>query len=67
MIKKENLKKGMRVKYNSFSGKEFGRVKGWNDRGVWVVYDRKGRDMNLYENYFGALTNYEDLEKVESE
>ena len=60
----EDLEKGMWVCYSPGHGDpEIGRVKGWNKKYVFVVYQCDGNWDN-YENYTGCATNIRDLEKV---
>lgn len=61
----EDLEKGMLVCYCTDHGtSEVGRVKGWNEKYVFVVYQCDGNWDN-YENYTGCATNIRDLEKVQ--
>jgi len=54
--------KGRWVVYKGGAGEtERGKIKSWNDKVIFVVYDRPGRDLNLYEHYMGYATNPEDL------
>ena len=54
---------GKWVIYNDgFREPEKGRIKSWNERFIFVVYERPGRDMNLFEHYTAVATNPEDLE-----
>ena len=63
-VEKGKIKKGDWVAYINFDGtKEYGIVKSWNDQYVLVVYQRPGRDMNLYENYTAVATKWDDLYK----
>ncbi len=43
--------------------RERGRIKSFNNarQTAWVVYYHPGRDMQLYEHYTAACTNYDDL------
>jgi len=43
----------------------FGRIKTWNERYVFVVYERPGRDMNRFMQYAPQATCPDDLEFVE--
>jgi len=59
--------KGKWVIYKGGAGEtEIGRIKSWNDKVIFVVYDRPGRDMNLYELYPGYATSPEDLSFMKS-
>ena len=55
--------KGRWVYYtDSFDGsKQYGRLKSWNDKYVFVVYENLARDMNLFMHYTGVATDPNDL------
>lgn len=40
---------------------EFGRIKSWNDKYVFVVY-KCANNWNDYQNYTGVATNPKDLD-----
>ena len=52
---------GRYVIYNSFNKKERGRIKSWNDKLIFVVYNC-AEEWNNYKNYTASATNPEDLE-----
>lgn len=61
-IKKLTKKdRGRYVKYTDFRGDDIGRIKSWNDKYIFVVYQRPGKDLNFYEHYTAIATNPEDL------
>ena len=56
---------GKWVTYRSYGGDkvEYGKIKSWNDRFVFVVYNANNNwDGDNWKNYTGAATNPEDLE-----
>ena len=59
-----DLEEGMWVCYMpDYGGAEIGRVKGWNEKHVFVVYQCDG-NWDRYEDYTGCATNMRDLKKV---
>lgn len=52
---------GKWVIYNSFDKKETGRIKSWNDKWIFVVYNC-ANEWNNYKNYTGCATDPKDLE-----
>ena len=40
---------------------ERGRIKSWNEKYVFVVYERPGRDMSKFREYTAVATAPEDL------
>ena len=52
---------GRFVEYRSLPDKsEFGRIKSWNDKWVFVVYRKMAMALN-WKSYTGAATNPADL------
>ncbi len=48
------------VEYNNINTKEKGRIKSWNDKWIFVVYNCADNWDN-YMNYTGCATSPEDL------
>lgn len=55
---------GRNVIYKPELENERGKIKSWNQRYIFVVYERPGRDMAIFENYQGIATDPEDLDFV---
>ena len=51
---------GRWVEYHSFGKQERGRIKSWNDKWVFVVYNCD-QNWDRYQDYTGCATDPEDL------
>jgi len=56
---------GRWVVYKDFGREEHGRIASFTSEYVFVVYDRSGRDMNLFQHYTPVATDPEMLEFLE--
>ena len=65
MLQKSDLKVGQWVEYTAPHGdKEQGRIKSWNDKWVFVVYNC-AEEWERFEQYTAAATNRDDLICIE--
>ncbi len=56
---------GRWVVYRDFGREEHGRIASFTSKYVFVVYERPGRDMNLFQHYTPVATDPERLEFLE--
>lgn len=56
---------GRWVVYRDFGGKQLGRIKGWNQHVVWVVYKCDGQ-WDRFADFTGEPTDPRDLELIDN-
>jgi len=61
-LTKEDIGKGV-LYINNIGIKEFGRIKSYNEKWIFVVYNCN-KDWGNYQNYTAAATSPDDLEWI---
>lgn len=53
---------GKWVVYHGCNRDEYGKIKSFSDKYVFVVYESPGKDMSRFQDYTGVATKPEDLD-----